>query len=66
VSVPRAVATTVEIAAISSDFASASPRPGTENGSDQASSENSCQMKLKRPRGSLKEKTRMIAIGTSR
>ncbi len=40
--------------------------PGTPNGSDQASRENSCQMKLKRPRGLLKEKAMMRPIGSSR
>ena len=63
---PSAVAISVERAATSSDMRSASPMPGTPNGSFQASSENSCQMKLKRPCGLLNEKTRMIAIGTSR
>ena len=56
----------VDTPATSIDTRSASPIPGTPNGSFQASSENSCQMKLKRPRGLLNEKTRMIAIGTSR
>ena len=40
--------------------------PCTPNGSFQASRLNSCQMKLKRPRGWLNEKTTMTAIGTSR
>ena len=45
----------VERTAISIDVSSAWPMPGTPNGSVQASSENSCQMKLKRPRGLLNE-----------
>jgi hypothetical protein len=40
--------------------------PGTPNGSPQASRENSFQMKLKRPTGSLNEKTMTTAIGTRR
>ncbi len=65
---PRIVAPIVDRAAISSEFLSASPIPGTgpPNGSVQASKLNSCQMKLKRPIGSLKEKTMITAIGISR
>jgi hypothetical protein len=66
VSVPSAVATSVESAAISSETRRASPMPGTPNGSFQASSENCCQMKLKRPCGLLNENSRMIPIGSSR
>ena len=65
-SVPSAVAMRVENAAISSEFFSASPTPGTAKGCFQASRLNSCQMKLKRPTGLLKEKTMMTAMGSSR
>ena len=65
-SVPSAVAITVDSAAISIDVLSASLHarhrervlPGVEA--------ELLQMKLKRPTGSLKEKTMMTAIGTSR
>ena len=65
-SVPSAVAITVDTAAISSEVLSASPTPCTAKGCFQASRLNSCQMKLKRPVGLLKEKTMMTAIGSRR
>ena len=63
---PRAVAISVETAAISSDVSSASCTPGTANGCFQASRLNSSQMKLKRLAGLLNEKTTITAIGSSR
>ena len=63
---PSAVAMTVDSAAIWIDVLSASPTPCTANGCFQASRLNCSQTKLKRPIGSLKEKTMMTAIGISR
>jgi hypothetical protein len=56
----------VESTAISIELRSASPIPGTPNGSCHALKLNSCQMKLKRPRGWLNEKTMITEIGISR
>ncbi len=60
------VAPIVERPAISRLAFIASSSPGTANGCIHASSEKSCQTKLKRPSGSLNENSRMIAIGVSR
>ena len=66
-SVPSAVAISVESAAISSEFFSASlhARHG-ERVLPVRRALNSCQMKLKRPVVSLNEKRMMTAIGSSR
>jgi hypothetical protein len=66
IKVPRIVATTVEMNAISRLRRSASPRPGQSNGWSQASRENWFQAKLNFPWGRLKLKMIMTAIGISR
>ena len=64
--VPSAVAITVEISAISSEFFSAMPRSGLANGCAQWSSVKPCQVKLKRPWGSLNENRTTMKIGMNR
>ena len=64
--VPSAVAISVEIAAISSEFLSAVARSGSANGCAQWRSVKPCQVKLKRPLLSLNENRTTMKIGMNR
>ena len=54
------------IPAIRNEFFIAVARSGFENGCFQASSVKPCQVKLKRPAGSLNENTTITKIGMNR
>ena len=64
--VPSTVAIAVETSAIRNEFFIAVARSGFSNGSAQCSSVKPCQVKLKRPAGSLNEKTTITKIGMKR
>ena len=64
--VPSAVAITVAMIAISTEFFSAIARSGFANGCAQWSSVKPCQVKLKRPWLSLNENRTTMKIGMNR
>jgi hypothetical protein len=64
--VPSAVAISVAMIAISTEFFSATARSGLANGLAQWSSVKPCQVKLKRPRLSLKENRTTMKTGMNR
>ena len=64
--VPSAVAISVAMIAISTEFFSAVARSGLANGSAQWSSVNPCQVKLKRPWLSLNENRTTMKTGMNR
>src|SRR4051812_2995316 len=64
--VPSAVAITVEMRAITSEFLSADARSGSANGCAQCSSVNPCHVKLNRPLLSLNENRTTMKIGMKR
>ena len=64
--VPSAVAISVAMIAISSEFLSAVARSGLANGCAQWSSVKPCQVKLKRPWLSLNENRTTMKTGMNR
>ena len=64
--VPSAVAISVAMIAISTEFLSAVARSGFANGCAQCSSVKPCHVKLKRPWGSLNENRTTMKTGTKR
>ena len=64
--VPSAVAISVEMSAITSEFFSAEARSGSANGCAQWSSVKPCHVKLKRPLLLLNENRTTMKIGMNR